>query len=69
MFANYHCHIALDPDEWPGSWEKPLERFFTLLQCKMKYTEGRKEIFSIPIFEDKGGDFIDYLDIVYEEGV
>jgi hypothetical protein len=29
-FTNYRCHLALDPDEWPGEWESLLNGFPSL---------------------------------------
>lgn len=43
IFPNYHCLLALDPDEWPGEWERLLNDFPSLMESRRTCFEFERE--------------------------
>lgn len=68
-FSDYHCLLALDPDEWPGDWEGLLKHF-PLAASKQKICfELQREVTLIILGPDVQAmqEIIEFLDVVFTQ--
>lgn len=69
--TKYRCHLALDPDEWPGEWEDVLNGFPSLSVNRRACFEFERETSAIILGPDVRlvGEVIGFLSLILSRHV